>query len=204
MGWIKKDKSGYQAIQLYDIFSDFHSKTGLFFAKNDILKSDDYNFHNILSKIEQLIIVDNVVRPQQYMIDKKAIKKKDSMRPARTVCASSGKVDLTSIKAIPPIHDKIRTSARHSGAIIGVSPGKANKILNKKDFFSRRQTTFKFEGISEENIQRRRIQFPFSTIYISKKHKAVMVALGSTLKLNNPFKSSLVLPYYANMVIKTI
>lgn len=176
-GWVTEDDNGYQAKKFHKIILDFNYISGYSFWNHNILKSKDYNFKTILNQVEQLLVVDNVINPQLTIINRKTDLSKNKRFPTVRCAEKDGKIAIGSV----------RTSARHTSNKLGISSSKANKILNKSLFYTRKQHIMRFYQSKKEDVEKYQKKFPRATVWFSQKQNKVIAHHGSTISLNLPY-----------------
>jgi AraC-like DNA-binding protein len=70
-GWITSFEKNHKVINLVKILRDFKEKTGLLIFDHQIIKrTKTHDFNQVKKEIIDILIVDNVIRPQKYHINK--------------------------------------------------------------------------------------------------------------------------------------
>lgn len=184
-GWIIEESDGWRAISLKKIFSQFHSQTGLFYGRHDILRGKSTDFYKIQDEFEQGLLISNIMRPQQRMA---AMKGKLLSKNYRTVKESLRKfasMDPSSCadKIIDSMNPEVVTSARNVSKKLRVSVSKANKVLNSGTKVKREIRHLWVKGILPAKQDSLRREYPKATIILFPKYNAYKVCFGSCVTL---------------------
>ena len=195
LGWIKFDGEKYTIKKLQDILIEFNEQTNLFFSNHKILKNKKtINFKLVLKEIEQILLIDNVIAPQQNKIDKKTEFINDYNKLISPTVVKRGKTSSSQLKMIKSglrgagmeinrmvYNDKIVTSARHTSSVLGFSIAKANKVLNYGGKIKRVIVQKWVHGISFVKIEQLKIEYPGACIIPYVHYDKIKVCLGSSL-----------------------
>jgi hypothetical protein len=198
IGWINFDGEKYTSKKLQDIIVDFNKKTNLFISNHEILKNKKtFDFKEVLKEIEQILLIDNVIAPQQHQIDKKTKFINDYNDLNSPTDFRKGKVSKSQMKMIKAgllsagreiqkmvYNDRIVTSARHTADKLGMSISKSNKLLNSGGKIHRIIIQRWVHGISFVRIEQLKIDYPGACIIPYVHYNKIKVCLGSSLKLN--------------------
>ena len=200
-GHVFKDGDIYKVEKFSKILSDFYQETGLALDKHEILQGDNLNFKNILSELQGLLVVDNVIKQQLTQIDRKRkdirlikfankTEKSDSflhkseMKRLRKL-SKDGKLGASYADQLSNSYrSTVITSARHTAKKLGVSVKKANQILSNSGNSFKREILVKWVyGISIFKIEKLRHQFPNATIIPMMNYNRIKICFGSSLFL---------------------
>ncbi|MFN5416300.1 MAG: hypothetical protein ACK5B9_04525 [Flavobacteriia bacterium] len=195
LGWINFDGEKYHIKRLQDILIDFNSRTNLFFSNHKVLKNKKtINFKIVLKEIEQILLIDNVIAPQQHQIDKKTEFINNYNILTSPTVAKRGRTSSNQLKMIKSglrgagreiekmvYNDSIVTSARHTASVLGVSVAKANKMLNYGGKVKRVIVQKWVHGISFIKIEQLKLQYPGACIIPYVHYNKIKVCLGSSL-----------------------
>jgi hypothetical protein len=198
LGWIKKSGGNYTAIPLEKILTDFNSQTNLFFAKHKVVKKgQNFAFNEVLKEIEQILLIDNVIVPQQHVKDKKETFINDyktltaptGTKMIRRITDSQYKMVKSGMRCAGIEVSKMKftsdivSSARHTSAKLGISLAKANKILNYGGKVERTIQVRWYHGISFVKLELLRLQYPNASVIPFVNYNKIKVCLGSSLNL---------------------
>lgn len=204
-GFIIEEKDCYKIIKFKTILKKLLKGSNVCFNNHQIIKkSNSTDFNEIKDEFEQLLIIDNIINRQQKKIDKKTKFVNDTQNyrfhNLKFGTGNTSKEELSMIhrdKTLPKrvrkkdvleksdflFNDKIITSARNTSKKIGVSPSKANKILNRKNFFLRKPTFFWLNGCNLAVYEYAINMYPEATVIPCSKINRIKVHFGSELNL---------------------
>ena len=90
--WIIPYKGNLKVIRLKDLLKDFRLKTGLKVFQHGIISAGKTtDFQSIQNEIIDILIVDNVVRPQKYRINRKKL----ILRRSKTILSTDNSIQLS-------------------------------------------------------------------------------------------------------------
>lgn len=203
LGWISKESNGYRIIKFREIVIDQYSELELFFDKHRILASKSLDFKEIEQQINELLIIDNIIKPQQRKINQKSLielferfsnngtdkKVKDEWYELpyktrlRIVQAYKKKCVQDQKNNSQQYRKDVITSVRHASKKLSISKYKASKVMNGARNFDRTILSSWVKGVSFIKMEQLKIQFPNATIIPFMKFDKIKVCHGSILYL---------------------
>ena len=197
IGWINISGGNFVVKKLNDIIIDFNNQTGLFFSNHKVLENrKKHSFKDVLKEIEQILLIDNIIAPQQFEINKKSKFVNDYNILISPTGKKRGKVTQSQKKMMRMglrsaekeisgmnYTDRVMTSARHTSSVMGMSVSKANKVLNLGGKVNRSILQVWIHGISFVKIEELKIQYPKAKIIPYVHYNKIKVCFGSEIKL---------------------
>lgn len=204
-GFIIEEKDCYKIIKFKKIVKQLLKGSNVCFNNHKMIKkSKSTDFKQIQNEFEQLLIVDNIIDRQQKKIDKKAKFVNDTQNyrfhNLKFGTGNTSKEELSMIhrdKTLPKrvrkkdvleksdflFNNQIMSSARNVSKKLGMSVSKANKILNRKNFFLRKPTFFWLNGCNLAIYEYAINMYPEATVIPCSKINRIKVHFGSELNL---------------------
>jgi hypothetical protein len=197
-GLITKQNDHYKVVSFRTAIQIIFQETGFFFAKRRILRSENTNYKQIHSEILEYAVIDNIIRPQQRIIqnkkyfsllekisnsngtDKKSFSEWYRLPRAKRkrIVKEYKKCVQNNVKSIA----EVVTSCRHTAQKLNLTKYMANKTLNSKAF-NRKVIVNWVKGVSFVKLEQLRIQYPNATIIPCMKINAIKVCHGSEVSV---------------------
>lgn len=200
-GYLVESPLYYTAIPFSKAVQLFAKETGLYVGQHTLLKGE-HNFKKILLQLQEALIVDNVIKRQEFKIKQKkeflyllnvanGTVKRDTplSRKQYSTLKKISKGAAYRAQLQKSLNNEtinvVISSCRHISRTIGVSPSKASDLLAKSTRISRRIHTLWFDGLSEQLVDSLREKYPKALIYPLFSLGKVKVSFGSELRLRN-------------------
>jgi hypothetical protein len=204
-GWITREpyKNGYRVINFAKILREIHQKTNLFVGKHSLIEGNkSTNTKEVENEITDLLMLDNIIKPQQFQIKKKQqfiddvnflSNPTEESQKTHKITSSQKKIMKMGVKCaekevknmIP--NKRLITSARHTSRKIGISVSKANKKLNSSLIFERNEIYKTYQGVNFALVDHLKEKYPKACIIPMLHVGLTKVSFGSELTLRSNF-----------------
>jgi hypothetical protein len=197
LGFLEDQGNCYRVASLSKIISFYFKDSDIFFGQHRILRGKSTNPKEIETELRQLLVVDNIIKPQQRQIENKRLIKLfiDSLgtdKQAKSewfslpykVRKKTMRMYSKSVRnkeAKNKFNDQIVTSVRHTAIKVGVTKYMASKTLKSNDMYTRKIEEKWYNGCSFLLIERLKVQYPDCLIIPYPHFNKVKVCFGSRL-----------------------
>lgn len=199
MGLIKEEEKCYRVIKFTDILREYNNETDLIILQHNLLSKKSIDTKEIQKELENILVEDNVVAPQEFKINQKKrdisilkqvlfrteknetfLDKKEFNRFKKLRKDEKTSVDYLN-RLEKSLSDDIRTSARHLATILKISHTKANQIICNLSNFQRKERILWVNGANVDQVYALRKKFPSATIYPMVSLNKTKIHFGSSL-----------------------
>jgi hypothetical protein len=177
---------------------------GLRFNYHNILKGNCTDFKKACNMVEQYLVQDNIIAPQQFMYQQKMDDIRllskvftDTKHPKRLAPREyrrfkalskkqNGEKQLEILKKSST--NIVLTSSRHTGKKLGWSPPKASKVLKLADIYEKREIVSFIDGATAYNFDMAKANNPKATVYPLMSVNKIKIHYGTELRLKGDEK----------------